>query len=115
MFSNSPAATSTGRVVDVMRCQCTVGRRAEHQWRDEQDQGVGPADQRRTVTWTGTGNLTIASGNPFINQAGGTFDVRTDAVLGGFGMSFNNAGTFTKSAGAGTTTVNVGKGVPYRK
>jgi hypothetical protein len=58
-----------------------------------------------TVTWTGGGNINGGNNAVFNNQSGAVFDAQTDATLGG-GIVFNNAGTFKKSAGTGTTTVN---------
>jgi hypothetical protein len=57
-------------------------------------------DNAATATWTGGGIFTTLG--VVNNLVGATFDVRTDADFG-FG-AFNNAGTFTKSAGGGTTT-----------
>src|SRR5262249_27491453 len=45
----------------------------------------------------------------FNNLAGATFEAQTDATIDGNGDSasaFNNAGTFLKSAGTGTTTIS---------
>ena len=61
-----------------------------------------------TVTWTG-GVIGSGSGAVFNNLPGGLFDVQTDAVwthISGGVLTFNNAGTFRKSAGAGTTPIN---------
>jgi hypothetical protein len=61
-----------------------------------------------TATWTDTGNFVLGGGATFINQAGATFDIQNNAVLGygaGTAPRFNNAGTFRKSAGTGTTTL----------
>ena len=58
-------------------------------------------------TWT-AGGIQIGNGGVINNQAGVTF---TNSFDGGMALSgsgpatFNNAGTFTKSAGAGTTSV----------
>jgi len=64
-----------------------------------------------TVTWTG-GNLN-AYGTVINNQVGALFDAQSDAVLNRYcftvpcpaATTFNNAGTFRKSVGTGTTTV----------
>jgi len=67
-----------------------------------------------TVMWTGTGNfvLTGASGLGQVqNLPGGLFDAQNNQTISsdGYGSEFfNNAGTFRKSGGAGTTTVGVG-------
>ncbi len=62
-----------------------------------------------TATWTGTGNIYAYNGAVFNNLAGATFDVQNNEFFGAYCCSdatFNNAGTFRKSAGAGTTTIN---------
>ncbi|HEY3243814.1 MAG TPA: hypothetical protein VGM03_10725 [Phycisphaerae bacterium] len=57
-----------------------------------------------TITWTGSGSLSLASGT-ISNQAGATFEIQTDADIGGgLGNLLNNAGTFRKSAGTATPT-----------
>ncbi len=58
--------------------------------------------------WT-AGQLSTGNGSVFNNQLGATFDTNFDGSFlnnqGGLGTSiFNNVGTFTKSAGGGTTT-----------
>ncbi len=61
-----------------------------------------------SVIWRGTGNLDMNNGAVINNLAGGLFDAQNDAVLYwgvGVAPTFNNAGLFRKSAGAGTTTV----------
>jgi hypothetical protein len=58
------------------------------------------------ATWGGAGNVTFSNGASFDNAATGTFDVQTDATFGGSGAVFTNEGTFKKSAGLGTTTLN---------
>jgi hypothetical protein len=67
-----------------------------------------------TVIWNGTGQIRGGGGqgSVFNNLAGGTFDIQVDATFngtafGGIPTAINNAGTFRKSAGAGTTTLNV--------
>ncbi|MDP3147781.1 MAG: T9SS type A sorting domain-containing protein [Ignavibacteria bacterium] len=61
-----------------------------------------------TINWTGTGAIRGGS-NYFVNQSGGIFNALNDASIyydygGGGGITFNNAGTFRKSTGSGTTT-----------
>ena len=61
------------------------------------------------MTWTGAGNLNMGGNNGaiFNNLADGLFDAQNDAsiiYIGGVLPTFNNAGTFRKSAGTGTTT-----------
>jgi RHS repeat-associated protein len=78
---------------------------------------VGVLNNGGTITQTGI-DLEIASGtNPgtINNLPGGLFDVQTDDVIGvsyaiwqySSGGAINNSGTFQKSAGAGTASVNV--------
>src|SRR4029077_15470462 len=47
------------------------------------------------------------SGATFNNEVGGSFDAQSDAGFNNFGSpsTFNNAGTFTKSAGSGTLAI----------
>ena len=61
-------------------------------------------DNNGTATWTGAGF--IFQGGSFNNN--GTFDAKTDQTISSSGSAgFNNAGTFKKSAGSGTTIVSV--------
>jgi hypothetical protein len=57
------------------------------------------------ATWTGTGNINMDNGTLNI-AAATTFDVQNDQTIAWTGNSavINNAGTFQKSAGAGTST-----------
>lgn len=59
------------------------------------------------ATWMGSGNFNISSSGALNIAASTTFDVQNDQTLGTAGGSpaINNAGTFQKSAGTGTTTV----------
>ena len=61
-----------------------------------------------TLTRDGIG---FAHGAVFNNEANAIFDDQTDGTIGAVGAAgtFNNAGTFTKSAGTGVTAV----GVPF--
>ena len=67
-------------------------------------------DNLGTTTWSGVGNIRSGSGAMFNNLAGAVFDVRNDQAfsndLGG-AAQVNNAGTFNKTAGLGTTTISV--------
>ena len=67
-------------------------------------------DNAGTATWTG-GNILSGQGAVFNNLASATFDVQVDATfdftLGGTVTVFNNAGTFVKTAGNGTTIIDV--------
>jgi hypothetical protein len=58
------------------------------------------------ATWGGAGSVTFSNGASFDNAATGTFDVQTDATFGASGAVLTNEGTFTKSLGAGTATLN---------
>ena len=51
----------------------------------------------------------MQGGAEFINDAGGSFDIQNDELLDSYsgGGTFNNFGTVSKSAGSGTTTVEV--------
>ncbi len=67
------------------------------------------------ATWSGIGNIRFDYGAPALAIAAGTvFDVQTDADFTGSGgasfMTIDNAGTFQKSAGAGTTSIGSGYG-----
>ncbi|HKW27808.1 MAG TPA: hypothetical protein VJT54_00605, partial [Verrucomicrobiae bacterium] len=69
-----------------------------------------------TVTMSGAGNLTIYNNNStykggIYNQTGALWDIQTNAYIT-CGICagdefFNNAGTFRKSGGPGTSTINV--------
>jgi hypothetical protein len=61
------------------------------------------------ATWAGSGDLSLTNGAVFSNLAGATFDVRNDQTVnfaGGVAARFDNAGTLTKSAGSGTSTLS---------
>lgn len=63
-----------------------------------------------SATLTDSGDLFISSGAVFNNLAGASFDVQSDASFEHFTGApgaFNNAGTFVKSAGAGTNSFDV--------
>ena len=59
-----------------------------------------------TMHWTGTGNIGMNSGAVITNRTGALFDVQNVAAFNfASGINrFDNAGTFRKSANAGTTT-----------
>jgi hypothetical protein len=65
-----------------------------------------------TATLAGTGNLRTEFGSVINIATGGLFDVQSDAglvVFGGSGSgTVNNAGTFQKSGGSGTTSFSSG-------
>ncbi|KPK47325.1 MAG: hypothetical protein AMK72_08575, partial [Planctomycetes bacterium SM23_25] len=63
-----------------------------------------------TVVWRGTGRIDAWFGSIFHILPGGLFDARNDASILGDGPAADpiiNEGTFLKSAGAGTTTVDI--------
>jgi hypothetical protein len=73
-------------------------------------EGAGPATaihNAGTVTFGGTGALRLLDGAAFDNQAGGLFNVLTDATITGDG-TFTNAGTFLKSGAGGPTALQLG-------
>jgi len=60
------------------------------------------------ATWAGTGPLTLSNSALLDNLSGATFDIQTDqpiTQLGG-GAKIRNAGTWTKTAGSGTTAIS---------
>jgi hypothetical protein len=59
-----------------------------------------------SAIWSGTGGVSFSNGAAFTNSSTGTFDIQASAALGGDGAVISNAGTFRKSAGTGTATVN---------
>ena len=65
-------------------------------------------DNAGTAILKDAGEFDLRDGAVFINQAGGVFDAQSDAFIDhGFGTvpTFNNSGTFKKSGGTGTTTL----------
>jgi hypothetical protein len=63
-----------------------------------------------TVLWTGAGSIAMNLGGVLTNRAGALFDVQNAATIvanAGVGR-IDNAGTFRKSANAGTTTIGSG-------
>lgn len=50
-----------------------------------------------TTTWSGNGEISSYSGATLNNMAGSTFDLQGNGTMAGF--VFNNAGTFSKTAG----------------
>ena len=64
-----------------------------------------------TTTWTGLGTINSGVGAVFNNLAGATFDVQNNEVfdynLGGTVTVFNNSGTFRKTVGDLTTTMDI--------
>jgi hypothetical protein len=62
-----------------------------------------------TLSWSGTGNLNSGNAATINNQVGGLFDLQSDQAWiynqGGNLPMLNNAGTFRKSGGTGTSTL----------
>jgi hypothetical protein len=61
-----------------------------------------------TILWTGGGFIGVSFGGILTNRAGGLFHVQNTGAInvgGGSGNRFDNAGTFRKSANAGTMTL----------
>jgi hypothetical protein len=63
-------------------------------------------DNAGMATLTGTG-FPSTNGAIWNNLAGATFDVRTDLTLSASSSTFNNAGTFRKSAGSGMAFIGL--------
>jgi len=67
-------------------------------------------DNAGTVTWMGNTAIFLDTASAWNNLAGSLLDARNDATVrlqpaGGSQPQFNNAGTFRKSAGTGTTSL----------
>jgi hypothetical protein len=62
----------------------------------------------RAATWSGTIDWQMNDGATFNNAGSGSFTVTNNQTISNSGVTstFNNAGTFTKSGGAATTTIN---------
>ncbi len=64
-----------------------------------------------TFTATSAGDLDVANGAVFNNLSGGVFDIQSDSVVLDFNAgtegAFNNVGTLRKSAGTGTSTIDI--------
>jgi hypothetical protein len=73
-------------------------------WRGN-EVGARTVTLKGTTTWTG-GNINCSNGTVLQNQTGALFDIQTDDQIVGSGV-FDNAGTVTKSAGAGTAWVQL--------
>ena len=68
-----------------------------------------------TFLWTGGGNIVIDANSTLNNLAGGLFNVASNGMFlsySGAANIFNNAGTFRKSGGPGTTVFE-SAGQPY--
>jgi len=66
----------------------------------------GMLNNAGTVVWTGAGGISFANAAVFNNLGNGVFDIQGNAVIATGVGAFNNAGTFRKSAGTGTTTIS---------
>jgi hypothetical protein len=75
-----------------------------------------PLTNSGTINWTGSGAITIYNNNSssynciINNQPSGLFNIQCDQSLssGGYGSeSITNSGTFRKTAGVGTTAINI--------
>jgi hypothetical protein len=60
--------------------------------------------------WSGTGNILNTGSGTFNNQTNGVFEIQNDQILGvqiggSHGITFTNAGIFTKTGGTNTTTL----------
>jgi RHS repeat-associated protein len=74
---------------------------------DHQDLDGRTLDNDGTITWI-SGSIHVGDGAVINNRAGATFEARSDDSilnLPSGPAAFTNAGTFTKSAGTGTTAV----------
>jgi hypothetical protein len=80
------------------------------------DQNKEPADltvnkQGGLTVWSGNGDIGLNGSVTFNNQVGAVFEARNDRAFANSSTSgtpvrvFNNAGTFRKAAGSGSTTV----------
>ncbi|MBI5690919.1 MAG: PEP-CTERM sorting domain-containing protein [Verrucomicrobia bacterium] len=62
------------------------------------------------INWTGGGDVLGGEGGQILNRTGAVFALLSDATLGhgigGAQPTFQNSGTFRKSAGSGTSTVS---------
>ncbi len=71
--------------------------------------GGGVITNVGTVTWTG-GQFNLDNNQTFYNQPGALFDVQFDGTMiqnvGGI-STFRNEGTYRKSGGTGTNTINI--------
>jgi hypothetical protein len=77
------------------------------------DRTMGTFKNSGTMNWSGAGGLHAGGGLAVNNSSGALFDVQGDGSLGhGWGAQpvFNNAGTFRKSGGVGTTRLEA---VPF--
>lgn len=66
-------------------------------------------ENKGTATWTGTGPIQAAGGVRISNAVGAVFDVQNDSSIGAnpaTALTLENAGTFKKSLGAGTSQIS---------
>ena len=97
--------SGTGKVTIPETAELNISGTANKDLRNRTIDNLG------TTTWTGTGNIRSGNGAVFNNLAGGVFDVQNDEFfsdnLGGAAPRFNNAGTFKKTVGTGTTNISL--------
>lgn len=65
---------------------------------------------QHVATWTGAGNIHLQNNAVFQNQPGATFDIQNNAIMDILyttGGNLSNLGTMTKSAGSGTTKIDL--------
>lgn len=71
---------------------------------------ANPFTNKGTMILTGTGNFNVgggSSGGSFNNALGATFNLAGGASIGGTFDSMSNAGLFEKTAGSGTSTIDL--------
>ncbi len=73
-------------------------------------------NNKKTATWTGSAFLML-NGSVFNNQTGAIWDHESDTQIqfeGGTAPTFNNEGTFEKTAGTGVNGGGVGGGIVFK-
>jgi hypothetical protein len=69
--------------------------------------GNGPVTNDGTVIESGAGGLFLSASNHVTITANGIWDIRSNAGIRGSSAAFANAGLFKKSAGSGTSALNL--------
>jgi hypothetical protein len=74
-----------------------------------QNYTFGAVTNNGTITQSGGSNLNIGEGKMLTNQAGALYDITDDSNVfnGVIGGAISNLGTFRKSGGGGTSTIDV--------
>ncbi len=68
---------------------------------------TGTMNNTGTISQTATGTFAMQSGSTLNNLAAGLYNMQGNAqITGNSGSTINNAGTFRKSAGTGTSTIS---------